>query len=269
MAISREIIVVPFLIDENRDDRFIFQAGLEVQANEPLVPRPNLRGQATDDWDERLADLQYRDVYEYAVGHGIATRAEVDYRGACHTVRTCWIPAAEVERVEPATIPNVELRMESLATLADGVAVRRALGPFVQQYRGWIGGQGEVLSTLGRHRRETAEALLQRAVKASSRIEEGIDALADPTVLKAFCVANRVMAMAARRRSGPMQGKDPGAVEAPTWRPQQSTSSPPCPGWDRSTTFSGGPIDMTSTAFMVCATRTNDVRCRRPCNHPI
>ena len=208
-------------LTETRDERFIFQAGLEIHADEPMVPRPNLRGQATDDWDEQVADLQYRDVYEYAVGHGIATHAEIEERGACHTVRACWIPAAEVERVEPAAIPGVELGMETIAALADGAAARQALGPFVDQYRTWIDDQQRVFSSLNRHRREMAEALLQRAGKAASRIEEGIDVLADPVVLKAFGLANRVMATAARRRFGSMQGKDPASVTAPTWRPFQ------------------------------------------------
>ncbi len=195
--------------------------GLDVSAAEPLVPRPNLRDQATDGWDERVADLQYRDVYEYAVGHGIATHAEIDDHGACHTVRTCWIPAAEVERVEPASIPGVELKMEALAGLPDGTAARQALGPFVDQYRGWIEDQRKVISTLNPKRREMAEALFQRAGKAASRIEEGINALADPMAIIAFRLANRVMATAARRRFGTMQGKDPEAVDAPTWRPFQ------------------------------------------------
>ena len=37
--------------------------------------------------------------------------------------------------------------------------------------------------------------------------------LHDPHVLDAFRIANRVMADAARRRFGVMQGKDPAAVE--------------------------------------------------------
>jgi hypothetical protein len=117
----------PVLADENRDERFVFQAGLTVRSDEPLIPRPNLKGHATEEWDERVADLQYRDVYEYAVGHGISTRADVDAGGTCRAARTCWIPGAEVERVAPAKIPGLELRMEALAELADGPAAERAL----------------------------------------------------------------------------------------------------------------------------------------------
>ncbi|MBV8236680.1 MAG: helicase, partial [Acidimicrobiia bacterium] len=209
--------------DELRDQRFIFQAGLVVHSAEPLIPRPNLKGHDAEAWDERVADLQYRDVYEYSVGHGNATHAEMGSEGTCRTARTCWIPGAEVEHVAPARIPNVELRMETLAELADGAAAQQALGAFVQQYRAWIEGQKKVYPSLTAKRREMAEALIQRAGTAANRIEAGIRALSNPTVLKAFTLANRVMARAARRRFGPMQGqgKEEAAVEEPTWRPFQ------------------------------------------------
>ena len=207
--------------DELRDERFIFQAGLAVHSTEPLIPRPNLKGHVTDEWDERLADLQYRDVYEYSVGHGVATHSEVDAEGTCHTARTCWIPSAEVELVAPAKIANVELLMDTLAELADGPAAHKALVPFVKQYREWITDQKKVLPSLTPKRREMAEALFQRAGTAAKRIEDGINVLDDQDALFAFRMANRVMAKAARRRFGPMQGKEEAAVDAPTWRPFQ------------------------------------------------
>ena len=207
--------------NELRDERFIFQAALTVDSAEPLVPRPNLKGHATEDWDERVADLQYRDVYEYAVGHGIATHAEVGTDGTCRTVRTSWIPAAEVERVAPSEIPGVELWMDALAGLADSAAVARAFGPFVERYRVWIARQKEVVPSLTPKRREMADALFQRAEVASRRIEDGIKALDDADALAAFRMANKVMARAARRRFGPMQGKAESEVDAPSWRPFQ------------------------------------------------
>ena len=200
---------------------FIFQAGLGVHSADPLIPRPNLKGQATEEWDERVADLQYRDVYEYSVGHGIATHAEIDAEGNCHTACTCWIPSAEVELVAPAKILNVELRMDALAELADGPAAQKALGPFVKQYRDWIADQKKILPSLTPKRREIAEALFQRAITAAKRIEDGIKVLDDKDTLFAFRMANRVMAKAARRRFGPMQGKEEAAVDAPSWRPFQ------------------------------------------------
>jgi hypothetical protein len=190
----------PLETDENRDERFIFQSRLEVHADKPLIPRPNLKGQATEEWDERVADLQYRDVYEYAVGHGISTHAETDDQGFCRTVRTCWIPGAKVERVAPAQIPNVELRMESLAGLAEGTAAQQVLGAFVQQYRARIKKQEEVYPTLSTKRREIAAALLLRAGTAATRIEDGIQALSDPTALKGELVSIHFSCHAMDRR---------------------------------------------------------------------
>jgi hypothetical protein len=64
--------------------------------------RPDLRGRDTRDWDDRVAELQFRDAVEYAVGHGVATHAALDPDGRCRTVETTWIPGAEVEKVVPA-----------------------------------------------------------------------------------------------------------------------------------------------------------------------
>ncbi len=63
--------------EESRDEVYIFQAHLILST--PLVPRPNLRGLVVsiDDTDEQIADLQYRDCFEYAVGHGVATSVGV------------------------------------------------------------------------------------------------------------------------------------------------------------------------------------------------
>ena len=154
------------------------------------------------------------------MGHGIATHAEIDAEGTCHTARTCWIPSAEVERVAPAKIPNVELRMEPspswpMAGRSEGTRA------FRKQYRDWIADQKKVLPSLTPKRREMAEALFQRAGTAAKRIEDGIKVLDDKDTLFAFRMANRVMAKAARRRFGPMQGKEEAAVDAPTWRPFQ------------------------------------------------
>ena len=190
-------------------------------ADEPLIPRPNVRGlRNSDDRDERIADLQYRDAFEFAVGHGVATHAEVGPDGHCHKVTTCWLPSAEVERVAPGEIEGVELAMEALARLETGDQARAALGNLVTKYREWLDRQHAAIPD-DPSRREMAEDLLNGARVASNRIEAGIKALDDPQVLDAFRIANKAMARAARRRFGTMQGSDEKSVSAPKWRPFQ------------------------------------------------
>jgi hypothetical protein len=211
--------------DEERDTAFVFQAALEVRCEAGFVARPNLRGLASDDWDERVADLQYRDVYEFAVGHGVATRAVLGERGACREVRTRWIPAAEVERIAPAPIEGVELRMEQLAQLPDAAAVREELSGLVTEYRAWIERQKANVPAGPKGRAQTGADLLARAGFAANRIEAGIEQFMDGKVLEAFRIANKVMATAARRRFGTMREKDPAAIDP---RPGGRSSSPSC-----------------------------------------
>ncbi|MGA2500838.1 MAG: helicase, partial [Tepidisphaeraceae bacterium] len=207
--------------DETRDEAFAFQTELEINSHEPLVARPNLRSLESGDWDERVADLQYRDAWEFAVGHSVATDAVVDERGECHTVRTCWVPAAQVERVAPAPMSGVELSMDAIAGLTDGADAKAKLSGFVSQYRDWIRQQEQKMPQSPARRREMAEELLKRAVQAAGRIEQGIALLADPQCLDAFRIANRAMAAAARRRECIRQQKDPVTVDPPAWRPFQ------------------------------------------------
>jgi hypothetical protein len=207
--------------DEVRDTAFAFQAALEVRGAQPFVPRPNLRGVESDDWDERVADLQYRDVCEHAVGHGISTRAVVDEQCVCREVHTRWIPSAEVERVAPSPIEGVELAMEKLAALPDAAAARASLSALVTHYRAWIERQKANVPARPKRRNGTGTELLARAVIAADRIEAGILLLHNEQVLDAFRTANKVMAVAARRRFGTMRGQDPASVTAPAWRPFQ------------------------------------------------
>jgi hypothetical protein len=202
-----------------KDKTFAFQATLTLHADRPFVPRPNLRGRSGDDTDERIADLQYRDVMEYAVGHGTSTRAAVS-ESACSQVATTWVPRAEVERVEPERILGAEFGMEALAGVTEPETLASKLTPITQQYRKWIAAQRSTAPKQGQQA-DVATTLLQRAELAATRIDAGIALLRDPIVLEAFRLANRAMAMAARQRRAMEQGIDPGKVDPPEWRPFQ------------------------------------------------
>ena len=142
-----------------QDTAFAFQVEMSVVADRPFVPRYDPRGLDSDDWDERLADLHYRDAAEYAVGHNASTRAETA-DGECRRVLTEWMPLAAVERVEPSHIPDVEFGMEALGALNDAADVKRSLNPLVHAYRDWIEGQREGAQTFSGGRREVADELV-------------------------------------------------------------------------------------------------------------
>lgn len=204
---------------------FAFQTSLSLISPKPFVPRPDLRGtlagEMTDEWDEQVADLQYRDVFEYAVGHGVSATGDCTTSNHCYEVQTTWIPTAEVEKVSPASIPEVELTMEVLGALGNAAEAQAKLSPLVSQYRAWISAQQGKLSVLAVRHQQTAQAMLQNATYASNRIQAGIDALADPQVLDAFRIANRAMAAAGRQRELIRYQGDASKVQPPKWYPFQ------------------------------------------------
>ena len=206
--------------DDLEDTAYAYQVELSASADRPFLPRYDPSGLDSDDWDERLADLHYRDAAEYVVGHNVSTAAEFT-DGECRRVSTEWMPLAAVERVEPSKISNVEFGMESLGVLKDGADARRALNPLVRAYREWIETQSENAQGFEGRRKQVAEELVRRAGMAANRIDAGIDLFDNPVLLEAFRIANRAMAAAARRRQAQEQGRAPEAVDPPAWRPFQ------------------------------------------------
>jgi len=205
---------------EFKDRRFAFQAQLTLDSSSSFVPRPNSRGRQEDEeWDERVADLQYRDVMEFAVGHGTSTRCALS-DGTCTHVETTWVPSSEVERVEPASCAGVELSMEALASVENGADARNRLSGLVSQYRTWIEGQRTKAPQEGTQK-EVSNELLARASLAAGRIDAGLLLLDDPVVFHAFRLVNRAMAMAARQRRSQERGIEPTAADVPEWRPFQ------------------------------------------------
>jgi hypothetical protein len=185
-----------------QDERCLFQAGLEITFAAGIVARPNGADGDADDWDARVADLQFRDHCEYAVGHGVSvTAVPPEDGGPVTTVRTAWVPCAEVPRVVTGPAVGVTA-MEELGDLEEGEALRRALEPIPRAYREWIQEQRGIDPGPGVRRAETRDRLMEEAERACRRIAEGIDLLArDEEVRLVFRLANRAMAMSSRRRN--------------------------------------------------------------------
>ena len=173
-------------------------------------------------FDERLADLHYRDVCSFAVGHNTSGDWVAPAEGRVTGVFTNPLPAQEVEKLG-ADIPlaDVERGMEALAEAAKGVAtLGAALDGLPVAYAQWAQAQAQLASRLeGVRRREVAEKCLTDVETARKRIEAGIARLkADVASREAFGIMNRVMAQSNRQRDLTLNGKRPDQQEKPTWR---------------------------------------------------
>ena len=150
-----------------------FQVRLELRCEQGFMPRRDLSGHWSDDPDRRLADLQYRDVTEFAVGRASSAGWTTDPDG---TVRSTWtdpLPAAEVERVAPnEKIDGVAWEMEALSKLAHlGAAdLAKALAMLPQSYGDWITAQSASIALIaGPRRQEMAHRLTEAMRKAQGR----------------------------------------------------------------------------------------------------
>jgi hypothetical protein len=181
------------------DEQFLFQVKLVLEHAAGLVARADRRGEVADEWDDNVADLQFRDRFEWAVGHNASVLAPVGERHATR-VETTWLPHHEVKRVVTRDESSVETSMEALAELPDGATAQQRLLPLLDTYGAWLIEQKTIVVD-SKRREATRDALLKKAGRARDRIREGITLLAgDAELFEAFTLANRAMAMAARQR---------------------------------------------------------------------
>ncbi len=197
-----------------KDEAFVFQVRMLVDFDKGFVPRPNRQGEVAEDWDDQVADLQFRDRMELAVGHGVAVAPVPRPDHVVTRIRTTWLPQTEVRRVVTHEEPSVTTDMNALAAFDTEEAVLTGLGPLVEAYGKWLRDQQRI-EVDGAGRKATRDALLNQAEQARARIQAGIDRVArDPEVRLAFRLMNRAMALSALKRS-PHRYKD---GESPKWR---------------------------------------------------
>jgi hypothetical protein len=195
-----------------KDEQFIFQVELSVAFAGGFVARPNRQGEGTGEPDEETSDLQFRDHFEWAVGHGVAVA--IPEARPVTRICTTWIPESEVRKVQTHEEQGVVTSMEALAALGDGAALQQALLPLVDAYGAWLDGQSK-LELDSDARRSARKRLLKNAARAKERIRAGIALLAtNEQARDAFQLMNRAMAMSARQRSPQRYVGD----KQPEWR---------------------------------------------------
>jgi len=175
------------------DEAFVFQTSLAVRTEAGLVARPNMK--TSNEWDDRLADVQFRNNFEFAVGHGVGVEV-IREAGAVVGAKTQWIPSAEVKPITTRDVEDVTTEMRALSELNDGAEAKAKLLPLVDAYAEWIGKQADI-QLEGAGRLATQQEIVRNANRACARIKEGIELLSsDAQVLEAFRLANHAMALA-------------------------------------------------------------------------
>lgn len=212
-----------------RDARCLFQCELcvtaELDGRPAIVPRPKPLANAADG-DALVNALLYRDVEEFAVGHGVAATWDDEASSRTAQVRTSWIPTASVKGTSTAghrmlgafgvRWPDA-LRAAWLADESERDRTCAALSEFAAVYRKWIAEELEPRSgKFGGALDLAARRNLDRCGVAAGRVEDGVTILrSDVAAWSAFALANAAMDRQARFASKGQQAKPL------VWRPFQ------------------------------------------------
>jgi hypothetical protein len=205
------------------DVAFCFQARLELHFPGGFAARDDRASYDSADFDARLADLHYRDVCSYAVGHNSSGDwAEPDGEGRVTTVFTNPLPCQEVEKLDPDIDQTGVWRdMNALAKASEtAAALGAALSALPDAYGRWAAAQAAAVPGIdGARRQDVARDCLKNVETARQRIAGGINRLlTDPLSREAFAIMNRVMERSNRQRGATLNGKPPADQKAPTWR---------------------------------------------------
>ncbi|MBY5725218.1 helicase [Rhizobium leguminosarum] len=216
--------------DRLRDEFCLLQAGLKIQSITrdgigAIRPRQTSLPAGADD-DARSAALLYRDVLEYAVGHGVAVIWEPNSDQRTGWLETAWMPVATVKGMNASGHGKLReflsrnpqaLSAQWLAQCEDRSELLDVLGGFAGVYEEWI--REELASRVDRFSgdlRIAAKRNVDLCRAALRRIEAGVDMLAhDVHAWKAFTLANAAMD---RQSRFPAKGERAGPL---TWRPFQ------------------------------------------------
>lgn len=214
VAGDRQVLTVtlinrtPQAEDRLRDELCLLQAGLKIQATNPdgagaICPRPAVSPASADE-DMLSAALLYRDVLEYAVGHGVAVSWTPDPARRIAVLETSWMPQAEVKGMSSSGHESLKgyldmhpgtLSAAWLAREAARAEIVAALGGFADVYGTWVeetltarlsGFSGDLHTAAQRNRDRCNDAL--RRIRDGVRLLDGND-----DAWAAFVLANDAM----------------------------------------------------------------------------
>ena len=199
-------------VDRNKDSRWMFQARLDLAAADAAavflgrgeVLAGPAAGSVSEQAEVAQLDLQYRDVVEFAVGHGVGTEVGVSADDRRRAVRagTAVLPSHEVWRTDAPradAAPHLAGLITDMKVLSelDAADLRSALLPLAEGYRAWLDDEllriGDPDARLSGHELTVREVIAQ-ANKTAQAIADGIELVcSDTDALDAFRFANQAM----------------------------------------------------------------------------
>lgn len=168
-----------------------FQVGLSVESSGGFLALPRNFDMRSEDEDYRLNALLYRDVRDYAIGHGCAATWDGENP---KFINAEFMPEYEVKPIVPTILPGVKLDMKLYYKDRDAAIVD--LNKLAEEYSKWIDKEKKEAVTIPEEHRAVADRQIELCGQCLDRIKKGIALLQkDDQIWQAFAFANKAMLM--------------------------------------------------------------------------
>lgn len=186
-----------------KDDECFFQVKFKLFSEKGFSPLSE--GQRiTEDEDYQSNQLLYRNVHNYAIGHGCA--ADWKESDAVRCISTQIFPQCDIKPVVPSTIEGVSLEMLKMSPYGSFAETVRELRLMCEKYREWINGLRTIRKGLSSEYTITADRHIHNCEICLSRMEKGVDLLEqNESVRTAFQYMNLAMLMQQLHYNLPLQ----------------------------------------------------------------
>lgn len=186
-----------------KDDECFFQTRFQLFSEKGFSPLSDSQ-RITKDEDYLSNQLLYRNVKNYAIGHGCA--ADWDDSDVVSWISTATFPKYDIKPIVPATIEGVSLEMMKMSPYGDYTETINELRLMCKKYRDWINNLKIEKNELDDGYTVTADRHIAACEECLSRMERGVDLLEkDETVKTAFQYMNLSMLMQQLHYSLPLQ----------------------------------------------------------------
>lgn len=187
-----------------KDEDCYFQTKFQLLSKEGFAFLPDSQKVNINDEDYQSNQLLYRDVKNYAIGHGCSA----DWReeeGKVIEISTAVFPTYEIKPIVPTVIAGVSLDMYKMSDFGDFDETVRELMTMCEKYRTWIDDLKRKSLDLEDYR-ETAERHIQNCLDCYRRMIDGVSLLEENyKVRKAFQYMNRAMLLQQLHYNLPLQ----------------------------------------------------------------
>jgi len=194
-------------IDGNsiKDEDCFFQVKFIIKSKGGFHPLPESLKIFTDDEDYLTNQLLYRNIKNYAIGHGCAAIWKETENGVFE-ISTSIFPQYEIKPIVPNKMDGVSLDMYKMSDYGNIEEAIIELNTLCRKYQEWINGLKKEASKLKNPYKTTAYRHIHNCENCLERMIEGIELLKkDPQIKKAFCYMNRAMLLQQLHYNLPLQ----------------------------------------------------------------